>query len=306
MKKLFDFFRKKSYFQLEKRSIDAINSLDFFYSKKIWEDLKLKGFSVVDLLNEEELLQIKSDLNSFLLHVELKNLFYTSGRDNKEIMNLARLSSMNLVQSKLENVIDVSKAKIEGGAWLIKPFGDQSGLSPHQDSSMVNEISFSMCYGWIPIQEVNKKNGCVHVIPGSHLFGNHFRSLDVPWMFEKYKDVLLEYSIPIEMKAGQLLLFDSALIHGSYINETEELRTAINFLCLNKEVDYVHYMQDDNTPKGKIESYKVNMDFFFLEDYRKKPDTNKYSFLGYVDEIKCNLDEKSLRNFLNEHKINIQ
>jgi hypothetical protein len=65
-------------------------------------------------------------------------------------------------------------------------------------------------------------------------------------------------------------------------------------------------MQDDNTPKGKIESYKVNMDFFFLEDYRKKPDTNKYSFLGYVDEIKCNLDEKSLRNFLNEHKINIQ
>lgn len=302
MRKLIDFFKNKNHLRLEKRPIQALNDLDFFYSQDLLKQIQLNGFAVVDFLNEGELSQIKLDLQYFLNKVELGKLFYTSGRDEKKIMNLARETSMRLVQSRLESVIDISKAKIEGGAWLIKPFGDQSGLSPHQDSSLVNELETSMCYGWIPIQDVHKNNGCVHVIPGSHLFGNHYRSLDVKWLFEDYKDVLLEFSIPIEMKAGQLLLFDSALIHGSSCNETTELRTAINFLCIKKDTSYMHYLQDETVPNGKVAAFKVDMNFFFYENYRKKPDSNKYPFLGYVDEIKCNLSEKRLRDFLTQHQ----
>lgn len=266
--------------------------------KEATEQLKKKGYAVFPFLDASvvHLLNQQKDLYISTIGKKLGDLFYTSGRDEVKNRNKAKELTWQIIKPYLPQLFNTENTHSEGCAFLLKPPGDQSSLSPHQDSSLIDETKFAAVYGWVALQDTTIENGCMHAIPGSHLWGNHYRSLDVPWAFEKYTDLLLEYSQSIEMKAGELLLFDTALIHGSYPNKSNELRAALNLFFKPKSAEMMHYARFEDTPKGKIESYKIDNDFFFNEDYRKRPeDKAKYPFLGYVNQIDLNLSEKKIR-----------
>lgn len=261
-----------------------------------YEQLVDKGYIVLKLLDSSEIEQLNLSLSIFLKDRKIEKIFYTSGRDEAFVRDLAKKLTWPVVESKIFQLIDSTRYDSNGCTFLLKPYGLESSLSPHQDSSLIDETKFAAFYGWIALQDTTIENGCMHAIPGSHLWGNHFRSLDVPWIFEKYTDLLLEYSQPIEMKAGEILLFDTALIHGSYPNKTNNLRAAVNLFFKPKNASMTHYARFNDTPSGKIESYKIDNDFFFKEDYRSRPkDAEKYPFLGYVDQVELKLSEKKIR-----------
>lgn len=55
------------------------------------------------------------------------------------------------------------------------------------------------------LEDMNKDNGCTVVIPGSHMFG-------------KYSDRELQKRTPVEAKAGDIVMWDSRLWHGTLDN----------------------------------------------------------------------------------------
>jgi hypothetical protein len=268
-----------------------------FNSENSLKLLKENGFVVLPYLldNEVKLLNEKIEEFTSSLIEPLDNVFYTSGRDNLKSRTLAKNLTWPILSPLLERIVNPDLIDCEGCALLLKAPGESSSLNPHQDSSLIDETKFAAFYGWVALQDTNIENGCMHVIPGSHLWGNHYRSLDVPWIYEEYTELLLEYSQPIEMKAGEILLFDTALIHGSYFNNSSAIRAAINLFFKPLEADVIHYVTFKDTPKNKIESYKISTDFFFTEDYRKRPNKLKYPFLGYVEQLFPELDEKKIR-----------
>lgn len=88
---------------------------------------------------------------------------------------------------------------------------------------------------WVAITDVDKKSGCMKVIPGSHkeiypinidhsgvnsLYGFIGGSIDYPT-----ESSPIDY---IEMKAGQFFLFSERVIHGSVPNSTDDFGLAIN------------------------------------------------------------------------------
>lgn len=295
---MLDFFNKIIRNKQKDRALKSFDSIKTAVKiRTAFEYLRKNGYVVIPFLSEEELMPFKENLNKFLSHLTLapKSLFYTSGRDEVDVRNLAKELSWPHLQPYLDRVFNLDAIDVEGCAWLLKPSGDKGELYPHQDSSLIDETKFASFYGWIPLQDVDEYNGTINVIPGSHRWGIHYRSLDVPWPLQQYWEVLCHASKPLKMKAGELLLFDSALIHGSGINKSENLRAALNIFCKPKNVPLMHYMVADDTPKGMVESYKITPDFFYNHDYRKRPDAELFPFCGYVRKSTASFSERDIK-----------
>lgn len=171
------------------------------------------------------------------------------------------------------------------GAFQIKPPSKNSALNPHQDSPVIDELQHSGLFVWIPLCDITEKNGPVCVLPRSHRWGNHQRSLNVPWVFEEHTKTLWKYMKPVYMKKGDILCWDTALIHASSPNLTKETRVAITTTILPKNFEMVDYFKDNKTPKGKIEKYKVEKNFWESSNIMDRPPVPPNEFSGYENEV---------------------
>lgn len=258
--------------------------------KEAAAQLEKKGYVVLPFLYEDTLSLLNKNKEIYLSELDKlpEGSFYTSGRDNSRLRNLAKELTWEVVNPLLSNIFNNNECEINGCAWLLKPKGNWAILYPHHDNSLVDETKYPSVYGWIPLEDVNEINGAMYVLPGSHLWGIHYRSLDVKWPLDNHIDFMAKYCETISMKAGEILLFEGALIHGSHENQREQIRAAINLFCKPKEANYVHCLQLDDTPKGKIERYKIDMDFFYNHDIRKRPDSNIFPLIDIVNDYSKN------------------
>ena len=109
-------------------------------------------------------------------------------------------------------------------------------VDAHQDwRSMQGSLNSVVI--WIPLININKDLGALEILPGSHLDGlrtNHVEnSFGMVSLTKKEKEKL----ISIEVKAGDILLFSSFLIHQSGNNITNSPRWSCHFRynCLDEK-----------------------------------------------------------------------
>lgn len=102
------------------------------------------------------------------------------------------------------------------------------------------------CFAEIPQQlflmyylvDTSPHNGCLRVIPGSHLHDNPLHQA----LEEAHSDDLLQYRNPdsfsfssrsdevdVPVRAGDLVIGDSRLLHASHANKSDQRRTVITF-----------------------------------------------------------------------------
>ena len=86
---------------------------------------------------------------------------------------------------------------------------------------------------WLAISEATLANGCLHVLPGSHRepIRTHVddRRPNANYGYVEIVDHDMTGSVPVLMQPGDLLLFDSHLMHRSTDNETDGVRAAMVF-----------------------------------------------------------------------------
>ena len=86
---------------------------------------------------------------------------------------------------------------------------------------------------WLAITEATLANGCLHVLPGSHVEPVHDHVPDrrpgANYGYVEIVDHDMTAAIPVVMAPGDLLVFDSHLMHRSTDNETEGIRAAMVF-----------------------------------------------------------------------------
>ncbi len=258
-----------------------------FKDASIQAQIKRNGYAKLPLLTNHEVQQLKSDFYTLLelLHEELPDRHWSSGRvEDVMIRNFARDAIHKIVPQRLENYFDPAATDFVGGIFVAKKPSDTSELTCHQDSSHVDERKYCSVYAWIPLVDTDIHNGALHVLPGSHLWGNRFRSLNVPWLYAGFENEMMPYIKPIPMKAGEVLFFDSAAIHYSTNNMSNEIRPAINFFVKPRQALFLHHFTDEKTPLGKVETFNVDIDFFYNCDFMKRPPA-PYQFLGYENAI---------------------
>lgn len=85
---------------------------------------------------------------------------------------------------------------------------------------------------WMALDDVDRGNGCMHYVPGSHRWGLLERT-DLGGDMDALRGTLnaeqlaaFEARVPIEMKRGEASFHHPLLMHGSYANESDRPRRA--------------------------------------------------------------------------------
>lgn len=268
---MFNLFRNKS-----RKQIVRIFEPKYFINDELHKNYTENGFCIIKNIVDDSIID-----DMLLVYNEIKiDKGFTI---NNDFLNSGRLTSSVIRNKVVDNIkgaakeilplfVDTSVASIEnGGAFQIKPPSKESMLNPHQDTPIIDETRFYATYVWIPLQDVDVNNGCLSVIPRSHLWGNHQRSLNIPWIYDKEVKSLWKEMIDLPIQKGDLICFDSALIHGSKANLTSTTRVAFTTTILPIDFQLVHYYKDKETPQNKVEVYDVDEFFFSNENIMQRP-----------------------------------
>jgi phytanoyl-CoA hydroxylase len=133
------------------------------------------------------------------------------------------------------DILQMENAVIPQSMLICKPPHIGGAVKPHQDSTYMHTSPDSLTGFWIPLEDATQENCCLWAIPGSHQ-GQLLQKLEWDEITQtcqyKYsrekKEITAEY-IPIEMKAGSVLLFKGKLLHASKHNFSGKSRLAYSF-----------------------------------------------------------------------------
>ena len=88
---------------------------------------------------------------------------------------------------------------------------------------------------WLAVTEATLENGCLHVLPGSNREPIHEHVADrrpnANFGYREIVDHDMSGAIPVLMDPGDLLVFDSHLMHRSTDNVSSGIRAAMVFHC---------------------------------------------------------------------------
>jgi ectoine hydroxylase-related dioxygenase (phytanoyl-CoA dioxygenase family) len=125
-----------------------------------------------------------------------------------------------------------------------KPPGAR-GAAPHQDQAFLRVQPGTCVAAWMALERSDEENGCMRLVPGSH---------QLPFLCPSYNDgseylttltVRVPESVqpePVIMEAGDVLVFNGLMIHGSKTNtSTDRFRCSL----------IGHYIQAEAEKVGK-------------------------------------------------------
>ncbi len=125
--------------------------------------------------------------------------------------------------------------------YFCKMPGDPKGVAWHQDCSYWPLTPSKTVTVWLAIDDVERENGCMRVIPRSHLRGHlKFRESDPAELnvLSQTIDGVERFGTPadIELKAGEISLHSDLLIHGSLPNVSQRRRCGLTLRYCSPDV----------------------------------------------------------------------
>ena len=212
------------------------------------------GFTVVeDILTADELQQTREHIEGIAegrIPFPESNIEYEPGTRDKgrsldtlrKINEAAPHDPFYMEYARHPGIMEVVTALLGPD---IKLFGDQTFMKPpggvekpyHQDSAYFKVEPADLVTAWMALDDVTLENGCLWVVPGSHLQG--IRDHSQEWVVGDRTDkqvpddaIDLTREVPITLRAGSCSFHHSVLLHRSGPNHTPHRRRGLA----------VHYM----------------------------------------------------------------
>ncbi|MFN8016906.1 MAG: phytanoyl-CoA dioxygenase family protein [Acidimicrobiales bacterium] len=136
----------------------------------------------------------------------------------------------------------------------------------HVDTSFVDERGGDRSHlVWIALQDTTAEDGALQVVPGSHRIAPSLRGIDVMPDWIQHRAVFADAAVTVELRAGEALVFDTALVHRSTPNLGASPRLAATILMVPEEAP-LRAMR--LAPDGQIEVVAVP-EAFFAEGQRE-------------------------------------
>ncbi|MES2622256.1 MAG: phytanoyl-CoA dioxygenase family protein [Bacteroidota bacterium] len=232
--------------------------LDDSLDKKLLRD----GFVVVTFLSEDE----TQSLKDFFYENHPSGIagFYASAHSSDILFR-------NQMNDKIKEVFSRAikkyfhKCTPLGGSFVVKSSTQTERLNPHQDWNIVDEENFRSFNIWVPLVDLNRSNGVIRIMPGSHTWLKNYRGPNIPDAFVNFHEQIWQLMTPLFMKAGEALIYDHRTFHASDPNTTDALRIAAVFGIIPEEAKMYHYLGNN----GHIEMYESSLDFFLKGNIQK-------------------------------------
>ncbi|MBT7624169.1 MAG: phytanoyl-CoA dioxygenase family protein [Flavobacteriaceae bacterium] len=169
----------------------------------------------------EEIEKIEKDWPKALEGINRNYIHLISPLFNKVCLNKKILDAVESIIGK--NIL------ICGTTLFIKDPNEKGFVSFHQDAKYIGLEPYNWVTVWLSVTDVNEKNGCMRMLPGSHkeILKVHEQNFDENNLLTRgqtIKNVPLEKTDPIILKAGQVSLHHPKIVHGSGLNYSNDRR----------------------------------------------------------------------------------
>ena len=116
-----------------------------------------------------------------------------------------------------------------GTTLFIKNPNEKGFVSFHQDAKYIGLEPHNWVTVWLAVTDANEKNGCMRMLSGSHKedLKYHEQKFDENNLLTRgqtIKDISLDKTDPISLKAGQISLHHPKIVHGSGLNYSNDRR----------------------------------------------------------------------------------
>lgn len=257
------------------------------------------GYVQIELLRPEDVVELRRLYHHYF--PDAPQAFHSSSYlpdfACKQAMSAAILAVM---QPRLDAVFQNFHAF--GSAFLTKNRGQDSLMPMHQDWTIVDESRYVAVNIWTPLQDATAHNGCLQVLPGSHGFLPILRCPTLPFFYQDLQQVILDHAVQLEVAAGQAVVLNQALVHGSPPNLSDAPRLAITTGIKTATAPMrFHYACGE----GELEVFAMEDDFLlrfedFHQDIYARPQFGES--LGRVKYAPPHLSREALIEMLTRHK----
>ena len=116
-----------------------------------------------------------------------------------------------------------------GTTLFIKNPNKKGFVSFHQDAKYIGLKPHNWVTAWIAVTDANEKNGCMRMLPGSHkedlkYHEQKFDDNNLLTRGQTIKNVSINQTKPVILKAGQMSLHHPKIVHGSGLNNSNDRR----------------------------------------------------------------------------------
>jgi ectoine hydroxylase-related dioxygenase (phytanoyl-CoA dioxygenase family) len=164
---------------------------------------------------------------------------HLSGRNGQANAEGVRGQAEFLALARHERILDAVEQLIGpdiilwGCHVFCKPAGDGHETPWHQDGHYWPIRPLATCTVWVALEPSTRDNGCLRVIPRSHLARTSY-----PHLHEDRQDLALQQRLPesafdaatavdLELQPGQMSMHDVYMIHGAEANRSGKRRTGV-------------------------------------------------------------------------------
>jgi hypothetical protein len=148
------------------------------------------------------------------------------------------------------------------GVFVEKGPSGQSTVPAHIDWSFADESRHRSVNAWVALSDTTPENGALAVVPRSHRLPLTVRGSGTPSPFRATPEAISEFLEVVPMRAGQAILYDGSLIHGSGSNASGKPRVAVGMSLLPVGAPPIHYVGDIRGEGRPIREFAVDAEFF--------------------------------------------
>jgi hypothetical protein len=179
-----------------------------------------------------------------------------------------------------------------------QPRNEAGVVELHQDPSVVDESRFVGVAIWCPLVDVDARNGCLRIVPGSHRFNRGQReAMNIDFPYPQLLECLEQnYLTEVPMKAGQAFVYTQTLFHSSPPNLSDRERVVAGGLAIPDASSLRFFLRDEQNHPGMLAAYEVSDDFYI--EYRLGSQPDESLRIGFVKDEHEALTEERLRETL--------
>lgn len=241
-----------------------------FKDPELQERFETEGYVQIQLLEPEDIQELLTLFGQYFPE-PAEGFFSSSYLNDLPLKKEISAAIVSVMSKRFDRYF--TNYRCFGSAFLSKTAGHRSEMPMHQDWSIVNEDHYVAVNIWTPLSDANKINGSLEVLPRSHNFAKVRRSPTLPFFWEGYEGEMQKGLHALEVKAGEAIVLNQALVHYSPANQTPEVRPAITTGLLSAEA---HMEFNYQTEPGKVDIYQMADDFLlswenFHEAIFKRP-----------------------------------
>ncbi len=154
---------------------------------------------------------------------------------------------------------EVSGARPILGSFVTKRRGSAGRMPPHMDWTFVDEHVAASLNFWVPLEDVDERNGAMEVLPASHRVVGTIRGLGTDNPFAGIEPDVARHMVTVPMEAGDVLVHDHRLLHASEPNQSRRARLVAALALVPESTPTIHFRQ---TGPGELVRYDLDDQFF--------------------------------------------